>query len=245
MSFVTEPEAHMSILGRSAGRALVVAPHADDEVLGAGGLIALLAQRGWRVEVSFATACGYESAYRGDCSEVQARVAEMQAATRVLGVAFTEVWPDGDARHLKLDSVPNSCLIEFVERAVLRLEPDLVVMPCHGHYHQDHRAMANACMAALRPAPPGRRPFVPTVLAYGHTGFAWEARECRFEPAIFVDVTSVIERKMCALRCYATQLCDPPHPRSVEGMTSFAATWGACAGVHYAEPFECMRSVIS
>jgi LmbE family N-acetylglucosaminyl deacetylase len=235
----------MSILGQSDGSALVVAPHADDEVLGAGGLIALLVESGWRVEIAFATVSGYESAYRGDCSDVRARLEEMHAATRMLGVASTEIWSEGEARHLKLDSVPNSCLIEFIEQAVRRLEPDLVVMPCRGHYHQDHRALAQACMAALRPAPPARRPFVPTVLAYGHTGFAWGGRECTFEPTIFVDVTSVIEKKMCALRCYATQLCEPPHPRSVEGMKSFAATWGACAGVQYAEPFECMRSVIS
>jgi LmbE family N-acetylglucosaminyl deacetylase len=238
-------ERPLSIAERGEGRALVVAPHADDEVLGAGGLIALLVERGWRVEVSFATVAGYQSAPRGDCSETASRLQEMTAAAEVLGVAFTEIWPDGNAWHLKLDTVPSSVLIDFVERSVRRLQPDLVIMPCRGHYHQDHRALAQACMAALRPAPPTQRPWVPTVLAYGHTGFAWGGRECSFEPTIFVDVTSVLEKKMCALRCYATQLCEPPHPRSVEGMTSFAATWGACAGVKYAEPFECMRSVIS
>jgi LmbE family N-acetylglucosaminyl deacetylase len=235
----------MSFLNGDGGRALIVAPHADDEVLGAGGLIALLVERGWRVEVSFASVSGYESAYRGDRSEVAVRVAEMQAAARVLGVAATEVWPEGEVSHLKLDTVPNTHLIEFVEMGVRRLEPHLVVIPCRGHYHQDHRALAQACMAALRPAPPSQRPLVPTVLAYGHTGFAWGGRECSFEPTTFVDVTSVIDRKMCALRCYETQLCEPPHPRSIEGMTSFAATWGACAGVRYAEPFECLRFVIS
>jgi LmbE family N-acetylglucosaminyl deacetylase len=234
----------MSLLDWRDGKALVVAPHADDEVLGAGGLIALLVERGWRVEVSFATVSGYESVQRGDRSNEQVRLAEMEAAARVLGVAHTEVWPDGDAWHLKLDSVPNTRLIAFVEQAVQRLQPDLVVMPCRGHYHQDHRALAHACMAALRPAPPALRPLVRTVLAYGHTGFAWGGRECSFEPTTFVDVTGVIEKKMCALRCYATQLCAPPHPRSIDGMTAFAATWGACAGVQYAEPFECLRFVI-
>lgn len=231
-------------LNGHGGKALVIAPHADDEVLGAGGLIALLVERGWRVEVSFATASGYESAQRCERSDTRTRVAEMEAAARVLGVAFTEVWPDGDAYHLKIDTVPSAHLIQFIERSVQRLRPDMVIMPCRGHYHQDHRALAQACVAALRPAPSARCPLVPTVLAYGHTGFAWGGRECSFEPTIFVDVTSVMQKKMCALKCYATQLCDPPHPRSVDGMTSFAATWGACAGVRYAEPFECMRSVI-
>jgi N-acetylglucosamine malate deacetylase 1 len=234
----------MSLLG-DHGRALIVAPHADDEVLGAGGLIALLVERGWRVEVAFATVSGYDSAHRGDSSDSRLRVAEMEAAARVLGVADTEVWPDGDEFHLKLDIVPCSSLIRFVETHIQRLKPQLVVMPCRGHYHQDHRSMAHACIAALRPAPAAGRPFVSTVLAYGHTGFAWGGRECSFEPTIFVDVSTVITAKMSALRCYATQLCDPPHPRSVEGMTSFAATWGALAGVQYAEPFECLRSVIS
>jgi len=234
----------MSLLARDRGRALVVAPHADDEVLGAGGLIALLAERRWRIDVAFATVSGYASAYRRDCSDSSQRMDEMRAATRVLGVSETLVWPDGEEFHLRLDTVPSSRLIDFVDHSIQRLQPDLVVMPCRGHYHQDHRALAHACIAALRPAPASGRPFVPTVLAYGHTGFAWGGRECSFEPTIFVDVTSVMAKKMCALRCYATQLCDPPHPRSVEGMTSFAATWGACAGLQYAEPFECMRSVI-
>src|SRR5438874_6471217 len=94
-------------------RALVVAPHADDEVLGAGGLIAMLVQRGCTVEVAFATVSGYESADRGDFSNTAIRMQEMQAAARVLGVASTDVWSEGNAFHLKLDTVPSISLIDF------------------------------------------------------------------------------------------------------------------------------------
>jgi LmbE family N-acetylglucosaminyl deacetylase len=233
-----------SILGLTNGKALVVAPHADDEVLGAGGLIALLVGRGWRVDVAFATVAGYQSAQREDRSESSARLSEMHAATRTLGVATTEIWPGGDRFHLKLDTVPNADLITFVEKSVGRSCPDLAVVPCRGHYHQDHRALAQACIAALRPAPAAGRPFVSMVLAYGHTGFAWGGRECHFEPTVFVDITTTIDKKLAALACYASQICPAPHPRSVEGTRAFAATWGACAGVHYAEPFECLRAVI-
>ena len=232
------------MLSTSGGRALVIAPHADDEVLGAGGLMALASERHWAVHVLYVTVAGYESLARGDLSGTAARRAEAEAAAHVLGVAGVETLFEGEELHLKLDTVPITRIVSFIEGAVKRLAPDLVVMPCRGHYHQDHRVVAQACVAALRPAPPGVRPLVPTVLAYGHTGFAWGGPECRFDPTVFVDVTNVLERKLEALKCYQSQLCEPPHPRSSAGMRAFCATWGACAGVQYAEPFECLRAVV-
>jgi N-acetylglucosamine malate deacetylase 1 len=230
---------------KHGGTAVVVAPHADDEVLGAGGLIALATSRGWQVHVIYTTLSGYASMARGGQSSTAERRMEQEAAARVLGITSTEILFEGEDRHLSLDTVPVRRIVAFVEAAVARHRPDLVVMPCRGHYHQDHRVVAQACIAALRPAPPAALPLVPWVLAYGHTGFAWGGHECRFEPTVFVDVTDVIEKKLEAMACYQSQLCQPPHPRNAAGMRTFASSWGACAGVPYAEPYECMRSILS
>ena len=193
----------------------------------------------------YATVSGYASMARDERSTTAGRRAEQERAARTLGITSSETLFEGDELHLKLDTVPIAQIVSFVEGAIDRHRPDLVVMPCRGHYHQDHRAVAQACIAAMRPAPAGAHAFVPWVLAYGHTGFAWGGHECRFEPTVFVDVTSVIDKKLEALACYESQLCEAPHPRSIAGQRAFAASWGACAGVHYAEPFECMRSVVS
>jgi LmbE family N-acetylglucosaminyl deacetylase len=233
----------MTLFGLSPGRMLVVAPHADDEVLGAGGLMALAASEGWDVRVLFATVSGYRSMQRGDVSSTESRMAEVEAASSVLGARTHEVLFQGEEKHLRLDTVPQMELIGFVERAVEVLRPLVAVVPARGHHHQDHRAVADACAAALRPAPAGERPFVPVVLAYGHPEVGWGGRD--FRPTVFVDVTPHIEKKLAALACYRSQVCESPHPRSAAKLREACGAWGIQAGVAYAEPFECLRLVVS
>jgi N-acetylglucosamine malate deacetylase 1 len=231
----------MPIFELTARRALVLAPHADDEVLGAGGLLARLSALGWETHVLYATISGYPSVALGEVSHTEARVAEVEAALEVLGVTGYEALFVGDDKHLRLDSVPQAELIGAVEAALGRVEPYLVVVPCFGHYHQDHRAVAQACIAALRPAPGARLPFVPAVLAYGHGASGWGGVPYEFRPTVFADISDVIELKMAAMACYASQLCTPPHLRSLEKIRRWSASWGNYAGVAHAEPFECLR----
>lgn len=222
-------------------RMIVLAPHADDEVLGAGGLMAKAAQRGWEVHVRFATIAGYASAPRGDVSDTSSREQEVCAAVRVLGCAGYEALYLGEQWHLRLDAVPQQEIISFIERGLRKLRPALVVIPCLGHYHQDHRSMCRAAVAALRPAPDGIRPLVPMVLAYGHAHGGWGGGEYGFRPTVFVDITEFMAKKLEAIECYRSQLCPEPHPRSVAMLRSQCAGWGAYAGVLYAEAFECVR----
>ena len=234
----------MPLLHLEPRRALVFAPHADDEVLGAGGLMALAARSGWQVYVRFATISGYPSAARSDASTTGARVAEAEAALAALGAAGYEALFLGEAHHLRLDSVPRVELVSFVEAALEEVRPSLVVMPCRGHFHQDHRALAEAAIAALRPAPEGRLPRVAAVLAYGHAASGWGGAGYEFRPTLFVDVGEVIDVKLAALDCYASQLCPAPHPRSRDGVRVSCAAWGAHAGCAYAEPFEVHRLLV-
>lgn len=226
-------------------RAIVIAPHADDEVLGAGGLIALLAEAGWEVYVGYLTISGYPSAAKGDHPDADTREQEVRDALAILGaVGDYRVLFRGEDKHLRLDTVAQADLITFIEEGIRTVRPSLLVMPCRGHYHQDHRATAEACVAAMRPAPHGARPLVPLVLAYGHAHGGWGGTGYNFHPSVFVDITDVMERKIQALAAYVTQLCDPPHARSLQALKDQAGMWGAFAGVSYAEPFECLRLLL-
>lgn len=233
------------LAGLSPKVALVVAPHADDEILGAGGFIARASQAGWEVGVLFATVSGYRSAVSGESSTGDERLQEVQAALKMAGAAWFEIFRRHEDHHLRLDQVPQTELIAFIESFLSRCRPSVVIVPCRGHYHQDHRALADACVTALRPAPTGRLPFVPVVLAYGHAAAGWGGQAFGFQPNFFVDISGVVETKLQALACYRSQVFPPPHARSLDAVRHQAASWGAYAGVSHAEPYECLRYVWS
>ncbi len=131
---------------RSTGcrpRAVVVAPHPDDEVLGAGGLMALLAAAGTAVEV-VAVTDGEASNPGGSvppAALAALRVAETEAALAALGVVARVTrlgLPDGGAAALE-DPV----------RDALHLAPgDWLLGTWSGDGHPDHEAVGRACAAA-------------------------------------------------------------------------------------------------
>ena len=121
--------------------ALVIAPHADDEVLGVGGLMARLSAEGWSVVVAYVTVSGFSSSATGGRSDSAARWEEACAACRVLGVSPHAVLFDTEAHHLKLDTVPQVELIGFIEGVLQETRPALLLIPAGGHFHQDHLAV--------------------------------------------------------------------------------------------------------
>lgn len=226
--------------------ALVLAPHADDEILGAGGFISKAHAQGWQIDLLFASVSGYNSLQGGEyCSDLS-RLSEVQRAMDVCGARSLAVFKPQDDRtapHLRLDRVPQIELITFIETYLKAARPSIAIIPCRGHYHQDHRAFADAAITALRPGPDHVLPFVPVVLAYGHAASGWGSMPSEFKSNFFIDITEVIDTKLRALACYESQLCEPPHPRSLEGVRQNAAAWGAYTGTRYAEPYECLRCV--
>lgn len=228
-------------------RTVIVAPHADDEVLGAGGFIAEACRHGWETHIFFATVSGYSSEARGDYSTAASRLDEVKKMAAFLNVTSYAVLfsgEDGERKHLRLDTVPQSELISFISHAIAAVRPSVAVIPYLGYYHQDHRAVASACIASLRPAPDSPlRPFVPVVLAYGHAARGWGGEAYTFNPNFFVDISRSIETKLEAIACYKSQLCEPPHPRSLSVIRDSCSAWGVFAGVSYAEQFECLRFV--
>lgn len=121
---------------------LAVAPHADDEVLGCGGALALHAARGDSVRVLILTA-----------GEGDPRLEEARAAGAVLGV---------QVEGLGLQDGALAAELGLVERLDAALEGRaLLYAPAPSETHPDHRAASMACAAAA-----ARRTDL-RVLAYG------------------------------------------------------------------------------
>jgi len=127
---------------------LVVAPHPDDETLGAGALIATLRAAG--VPVTVVAATDGENAYETSDAERQAlrktREAEQRAALATLGVEAENIF------RLRLtDSGLYTQESELTQRLLEHVEPGMqVVAPWSGDFHPDHEACARAAAAVCK-----------------------------------------------------------------------------------------------
>jgi len=128
-------------------RVLVVAPHPDDETIGAGGTIARLARGGAEVHVVVVTdgEATVGSPY-GAAETARRRRAEVASACRRLGAhpPLSLGLPDGRVfEHLDQ-------LVSLLRHQLSSLTPQVVLTPWPLERHPDHRA----CTAALARAQP-------------------------------------------------------------------------------------------
>jgi LmbE family N-acetylglucosaminyl deacetylase len=124
---------------------LMIAPHPDDEILGAGGLLQVVAARGVRVEICAVTdGEGFHPSWESEHLR-RTRTAESLTALGRLGLPR-------DAPRLRLgygDGRVASRETELAERLADRLGPNsLCVAPWRKDGHPDHDACGRAAAAA-------------------------------------------------------------------------------------------------
>lgn len=216
-------------------RIMVLAPHPDDEVLGSGGLLSRVAREKSDALVIYGS-------MPNETRQIEAKsgLSILDDFSERIDYEYLYAETDGD-----LDTFPMKTLITDIENYVQRFAPDLVIMPEPGGFHQDHRAMSQAAMAALRPNG-GTFNFRPPIVAvYEEPSDYWTLETEQHHPILYVTLTDEdIERKCQAMRSHISQ--DRPHPseRSVEAIESLAVLRGAQAGVHLAEAYEVRRWLV-
>lgn len=219
----------------STSRALVIAPHPDDEVLGCGGTIARLASEG--VEVTVVAVCADLPPLYG--AEV-APIVEKEAcrAHRLLGV-HDSVFLDLPSVEISRGSVAelNGALKEVVDRVA----PDIAFIPFPDR-HVDHKAVFDASMVVTRPIGVGQG--IRTVAMYETVSETfWNApgAEPAFVPNWTVDITSTIRLKSESFSCFESQLQPFPGPRSPEALEALALFRGSQSSFGYGEAFQIAR----
>ncbi len=178
---------------------LAIAPHPDDAELFCGGLLAKMAQLGYRVGILDLTRG--EKASRGTAD---LRAQEASRAAQVLGVAWRGNLGLPDCGLLGDDPTQTLALVEQLRL----LRPELVLAPWQQERHPDHRAAAQladrACfLAGLRNFPQPDQPLhrIRQLLFYP---MRVEAR-----PSFVVDIEPFAELKRQAIACHASQVGQP------------------------------------
>ena len=214
---------------------LVVAPHPDDETLGAGGTITKFSDQGNKVFVLVVSG-HLPPLYTREQYEVT--VHEAAAAFKILGVAASRFL---EIPATMVASEPTSSLNKQIFNIVADLHPDIVLCPFPDR-HVDHRVIFDSVMVATRPVGVGCG--IELLAAYETLSEThWNAPhiEPNFVPNLVIDITAQQERKMHALGCYASQIAVFPGARSIEAALALAKFRGTQAGFGFGEAFHIIR----
>jgi LmbE family N-acetylglucosaminyl deacetylase len=224
-------------------KALVVAAHPDDEVLGCGATVARLGQEGHEVHIAIiGEGITSRHADRGqaDAGQLALLHRNARAAADKIGASEVTLYKLPDNR---LDTVALLDVVKLVEELVNKLNPEVIYTHHPGDLNVDHGVVHRAVLTATRPFPgqPVREIYVFEVPS--STEWAFQRFEPSFRPNVFVDVTGTLEAKIAAMECYESEARPFPHPRSPDALRAIATRWGSVAGCHAAEAFELVRSV--
>jgi LmbE family N-acetylglucosaminyl deacetylase len=185
-----------------ARSAVIVAAHPDDEVLGAGGLISMLAAADVRLRLVAVT--DGERSHGGHVSPAplaRRRTTETEAALRALGVRRAEVIRLG---------LPDSGLADREDELATALAPlvagfDLCLAPWDGDLHPDHEAAGRAARGAAPAA------FYCFPVWMWHWASPDDLR-VPWDRALKVPLPPrTVNRKRAAITCFASQTEDRGH----------------------------------
>ncbi|MGH7669121.1 MAG: bacillithiol biosynthesis deacetylase BshB1 [Gemmatimonadaceae bacterium] len=221
---------------------LAIAAHRDDVELTCGGTLLVAAAHG-RTTAILDLSQG-EAGTRGSA---QVRGQEAARAATILGVSIRENLGLPDAGIV---NTPETRAL--VAGVIRRLKPRVVIAPSLKGRHPDHIATAqlvrDACfVAGLAKIAPGLPTHRPHKIIHAVT-----YRQDFERPTFVVDISEVFERKLDAVRCYASQFDDAIQAGEVypngeplyDLVRHYAAYYGALIRTRFGEPFfttETMR----
>ncbi|MBM3317722.1 MAG: bacillithiol biosynthesis deacetylase BshB1 [Candidatus Eisenbacteria bacterium] len=219
---------------------LAIGAHPDDVDMICGGTLAKLAARGRAVAILDLT-----RGEMGTRGTPETRAREAQRAAEILGARERVALDLGDGR-IENSADARRQVIEVVRR----LRPTLILTHYWDDLHPDHAAAGHLVRAVMYPVgfaryPAEGEPYRPNEVLFfmAHTPF---------EPSFVVDVDGYHERKMEAVRCFASQFhsadsAEPPtgisQPDFLLRLEARARHYGGLIGRAFGEPFLVTRAV--
>lgn len=218
-------------------RALVISAHPDDETIGAGGALLRHVANGDEVYWCVVTQ-GYSPPWTQEVlDQARLQIYEVQKAFGI-GEVFLCGFPT-----VKLNTVPYIELSSAIQKVVDHVRPEIVYTTPRSDINLDHRIVYDCSLVACRPLPGSS---VRRLLSYEictTTRYGTPTGAGAFSPNVFVDITDYLDKKIEIMKLYQTELCQYPHPRSVEGIRIYAQERGFSVGLNAAECFELIREL--
>jgi LmbE family N-acetylglucosaminyl deacetylase len=216
-------------------RVLMVMAHPDDVDFSSAGTVALLTDAGVEVVYCLVTdgqAGGFDQSIpRTEMAAIR-REEQTKAAAEV-GVSSLHFLGhvDGTVEVTMQLRHDISGVIRIVRPQVVITHPPMRDLASTYGSHPDHNAVGEATMCAVYPD--ARNPFAFPGLPCADLD-AWAVDEVWImngpTPVDFVDITSVVDRKVAALRCHVSQHVDP------DAMEARVRAWWGSTAVAFGLP---------
>jgi LmbE family N-acetylglucosaminyl deacetylase len=192
-------------------RVLVLAAHADDEILGCGGSLIKHIKAKDPVKIIIFT---------DDISKVnqERRKKEAIRALRLIKIKDISWLGFKDGRlndHLAIDSL---------RRGIDSFSPTLIYLPSQEEIHPDHLTLAEATKQVYKQLK-------------NKSTLAYYEISAPLKPNVLVDITKEIDLKLKALRCYTSQLAQNDYLEKIKGLNRYR-TYTLPKNIKYAEAFR-------
>ena len=220
---------------------LIVAAHPDDEVLGCFGTVARLIQEGYE---AYTLILGEGKTSRDEERQVDNRKddiailnCEIKDANDVIGIknVFVESFPDN-----RFDSVDLLDIIKVISKVKEEVQPDIIFTHYEYDLNVDHQVTYQAVITATRPM---ENECVKEIYSFEILSSTEWNYPLSFAPDTFYEIDTTLDLKIEAMHKYTSELCDYPHPRSLEGITLNAKYQGMRVGKKYVEAFKSIRVI--
>lgn len=196
---------------------LVIAPHADDEVLGVGGTVDKLLSDGKKVHLIV-------------CSRRVNDLPEYTEATEhYTSVCYMNYVDES------LELVKNH-LLKNIERVYNEIKPDTIFIPNKDDFNLDHKAVHEVCEIVVRRF----QETSPTqVLMYEVPSSTTQSFNNNFNCNYYVKLSRKnVIAKLALFKKYKNEIREFPNPRSNKGLETYANFRGMECNENFAEGFN-------
>ena len=208
-------------------KVLAMSAHPDDMELEAGGTLSKLASKGYEIYHLVLTTGEYPG-MDGTIYKKETLQNEAKESAKVLGIKELIF-----LKYLTRNLPSSGKIISEVDQIVDRTQPDIFISHHPFDSHQDHKAAAEIMFAVSRQ---GR---VKNVLS--SSPLPYRPNVFAFRPQFFVDISSTIDTKLDAIRCYKSQYEKFGRENLIDRIKSLAQVYGWAMGYEFAECFEVIR----
>jgi len=217
-------------------KSLVISPHPDDEVLGAGGT--LFKRKTfkknslyWIIVTRLNPSISIKKILKRN-NEIK-KISKLFGFKKVFQLSFNTT---------ELDSSSKKKLIQDFSDIFNQIKPNELFVPHFSDVHSDHKIVSEVISSCTKNF---RFPYIKKILAYevlSETDYNLNRKQIFF-PNYYEDITKFLTKKKNAMKVYKSEIKKFPFPRSVKTIDALARLRGSQIGKNAAESFEVLREI--